>query len=572
MIRLLFLLFIIFFGLKSIAIEFTEEEKEYLASNPVIKVHNELNWLPFNFNEKNQPKGLSIDFMNLVAQKVGLNIEYISGPTWNEFLTMIQNNKIDVMLNIVYTQERKKFLSFTTPYQLAPHAVVLNKSSNQRIDSIDDLSKLTIAVEEGFVSHLFMKENYPNTTLILKKDTLSLLQAISYGEADATFGILSTIHSTIEKNGLNNLKLIYIEDNNLFAPKGLCMATSIDNPILRDILQKGLNSLTNKEKSDITNKWINIKTTNIDYKLIFEIIGPFLIIFIGTTYWVWRLKKIQKKLEKSNLIIDNILKELQEIHKSTKESIEYAGMIQSALISSPEVLKKYFKESYAVWQAKDTVGGDIYIFEEINEDECLIFVIDCTGHGVPGALVTVLVKSIERNIFSNILKGKDKEISPANLLKVFNRSIKNLLKQNDKSSLSNAGFDGTILYYNKKTNQVKFASANNIVMILTDGKIIEYKGDRHSIGYKTSDSDYIFKEYILDVKDDDMFFLSTDGLYDQNGGKKDLPMGRKKIKNILLENSSESLNDIKELILYELGKYQGENERNDDISFVSFKI
>ena len=116
---------------------------------------------------------------------------------------------------------------------------------------------------------------------------------------------------------------------------------------------------------------------------------------IGVFVDITKQKETEEKLQ-------NAMNKLEELHESVKSSIEYAGMIQSSLISSPEVLKKYFKQSYAVWQAKDTVGGDIYIFEELSKDECMLFLIDCTGHGVPGALGTVLVKTIERNIYKNI--------------------------------------------------------------------------------------------------------------------------------------------------------------------------
>lgn len=691
--RLIFIFFVVFFGIKSIAIELSEAQKEYIKNKKIIKVHNEQIWAPFNYNENKKPKGLSIDTILLVAKKVGLEVEFVTGPTWNEFINMIKSGEIDVMLNIVPTDERKKFLAFTTPYQLAPHAVVLNKNSTKKIKNIDDLVKLTIAMEEGFIGHKFLEKNYPDTKLVLKKDSLEVLQAVSYGEAEATFGILPTLYSIIERNSLNNLKLVHIEDENMFKSKELCMATRIDNQILRDILQKGLDDLSKNEKDEISKKWLDIKTDGIDFILLSKIFAFVFVIILGTLYWVMRLKKLQKKLENSNLMIitminslpdpifykdkdgkfmgfnrayeevfgvnskdllgktvldldylskkdrqmyqaedldtikysktvvreqlmpykDGLLhhtiysvngfkdinnepagliglfvditeqkeienrlkdtmKELEELHGNVKSSIEYAGIIQSSLISSPEVLKSYFKESFAVWQAKDTVGGDIYIFEEINENECLLFLIDCTGHGVPGALGTVLVKTIERNIVANIVNGKDKDISPASLLGIFNRSIKHLLKQNSKDSFSNVGFDGSILYYNRLTQELRFASSNTVIMHLRDKEIKEYKGDRQSIGYKTSSENYEYKEQTIRLENNDVIFVSSDGLYDQNGGVKDLPMGRKKIREILIENSDETLNDIKELILYELGKYQGKNRRNDDISFLSFKI
>jgi GH43 family beta-xylosidase len=139
---------------------------------------------------------------------------------------------------------------------------------------------------------------------------LETLQAVSNGEAEATFGILPTLYRIIEKNSLSNLKLISIEDDNIFVPNELCIATSKDNKILRDILQKGLDSISEEEKNHITKKWLDIKTIKFDFELLFEIVAIFLFVFGGTLYWVVRLKKLQKKLEDSNLIISTMLNAL----------------------------------------------------------------------------------------------------------------------------------------------------------------------------------------------------------------------------------------------------------------------
>lgn len=678
-----------------LSISLSDAEKDYIKLHPTVKVHNELNWAPFNFNENGEPKGLSIDYMRLVAAKTGLKVEFVHGPSWNEFLEMIKDGRIDVMLNIVRNEEREKFLLFTSHYQEAPHGIIVGKNSDKKITNLEELVKSRIAIEEGLFNHNYLTKNHPNTQLVLRKDTLGALQAVSYGEADATFGILPIENHIIQKNGLNNLKIIGVSDDKLFAPKKLCMATSINNPILAGILQKGINEVTEEEKTQIHKKWVNIElTSRIDYELLAKIIGVFTLIVGSTLYWVLRLKRLQHKLESSHLllktmidalpnpvfykdenarfvgfnkayqetfgikedefigksvleierwplkdrefyqvedlqtiatssqvtreqdivlqngkslrtiysasgfkdakgdpagligvfvditkqkeaeaVIQHAMGELVELHKNVSSSIEYASMIQSALISNSKILVPYFSQSFAVWQPKDTVGGDIYMFEEIIQNEsCLMFIIDCTGHGVPGAFVTMLVGAIERSVVADIRANPTNEISPAKILGFFNKSVKQILKQEDKDAMSNAGFDGTVVYYDKKTSMLKFASAQNVVMLFRDGALQEFKGDRHSVGYRNSDAEFCFKENEIIVEKGDRFFFSTDGLYDQNGGAKDLPLGRKKVAKIFLENQNEALADIKELILQELSDYQGARERNDDISFVCVEI
>lgn len=270
----------------------------------------------------------------------------------------------------------------------------------------------------------------------------------------------------------------------------------------------------------------------------------------------------QKKVEK----------EIRELHKHTRDSIKYAALIQHSIIPSNDLFKKYFSEYLVIWHPKDIVGGDIYFFEELrNEDECIMFVIDCTGHGVPGAFVTMLVKAIERQIVSNILYS-DEIVNPAKLLAVFNRSMKHLLKQNDENSISNAGFDGAILYYNKKDKVMKYAGANTPLFYLEDEKLTTLKGDKHSIGYKKSDAKFEFTEYIINTKEGMQFFLSTDGYLDQNGGDKGFPFGKKKFSEIIVNNQNETFADVQEILMETLMEYQKDEDRNDDVTVIGIKI
>jgi len=262
--------------------------------------------------------------------------------------------------------------------------------------------------------------------------------------------------------------------------------------------------------------------------------------------------------------------EIEEINRHTKESIEYAALIQSALVPDNQVFKKYFKDFFAIWHPKDIVGGDIYLVEEISPDELLLMVIDCTGHGVPGAFVTMLVKAVERQITANL--PKEKEISPAKMLRFFNASIKHLLKQEDKDSLSNAGFDGGILYYNKKQKVMRFSGAETPLFIIQGGEIQIIKGNRQSIGYKKSDANYEFTDHTIDVSQPTQIYLSTDGYIDQNGGEKGFSFGKRRFTKLLLENANESFADQQELLLYELQNYQKDNQRNDDVTIVGIKI
>jgi len=263
-------------------------------------------------------------------------------------------------------------------------------------------------------------------------------------------------------------------------------------------------------------------------------------------------------------------KEIQEIHKHTRDSIKYASLIQSALIPENKIFREYFADFFVIWHPKDIVGGDIYLVEALNENELIIMVIDCTGHGVPGAFVTMLVKAIERQIMANIEEGE--VISPAKILALFNVQIKKLLRQESIDSISNSGFDGAVLYFNKQKKIIRFAGAETPLFIVQNNSLSMIKGSRHSIGYRSSDINYEFKEHEIDVSDATQIYLTTDGYLDQNGGEKSFPFGKKRFKQIIEKYYTESFADQQEYLLYELGLYQQDEDRNDDITVIGLNI
>ena len=263
---------------------------------------------------------------------------------------------------------------------------------------------------------------------------------------------------------------------------------------------------------------------------------------------------------------------INKLLNHTKESIEYASLIQDAIIPSNDLFKKYFSDYFIIWEPKDIVGGDIYLFDELrNENECLIMVIDCTGHGVPGAFVSMLVKAMESHIKLNLINSEE-EVSPSKILCKFNKRMKHILKQEDQKSISNVGFDGGIIYYNKKEKLIKFSGAETPLFYIEDDILKTIKGSRQSIGYKKSDIDFEFEEHTIEVKEGMQFYISTDGYFDQNGGEKGFPFGKRKFSEILENNNKLQFKDQQELLLSEIQKYQGSEDRNDDITIIGIKI
>jgi len=322
-----------------------------------------------------------------------------------------------------------------------------------------------------------------------------------------------------------------------------------------------------------------------NFNSILKIITIFIFVILIFVILNYKLKRLVKKktieLEELNINLEKKVKDrtstLNELNTKINNSIKYASLIQASLMHNDAVMKPFFKENFIIWQPKDTVGGDIWLFEELRDkDECLLCFIDCTGHGVPGALVTMIVKAIEMEIISIIKSKPDVKVSPAWVIGHFNKKIKKLLKQEDKATISNVGFDGGVIYYNKKTKILKFAGAETSLFYTErNGELKVIKGDRHSVGYKNCDDFHQYKEIILNVEDGMKFYCTTDGYLDQNGGLKDFPFGKNRFKNIIKENSNKSMLVQKEIFIKELNKYESaivNGERNDDITVIGFEI
>ena len=287
---------------------------------------------------------------------------------------------------------------------------------------------------------------------------------------------------------------------------------------------------------------------------------------------------LEIKIAERTKDLEESKKEVEAIHKHTRESIEYASLIQGAVVSQVEEMKPYFKDSFVSWIPKDTVGGDIWLFNDLrHENECILMFIDCTGHGVPGAFVTMIVKAVEREIISKIMEDPDMEVSPSWVMGYFNKTIKKLLKQETKDAKSNAGWDGGIIYYNRADQILKFAGAETPLFYMTaDGEFKTVKGNRYSVGYKKCDSNYQYKETIIKVEEGMKFYCTTDGFLDQNGGAKDFPFGKKRFGNIIKENYTKPMMEQHKAFLDTMAQYEAimkeNHDRNDDMTVIGFEI
>jgi len=243
---------------QAIPIQLTKKEKYFLKRHPVVTAHNELDFPPYNFNKNGEAKGFSIDYLNLLAKKLGIKVKYISGYTWSEFMDMTRHNQIDVMLNIMRTPEREKFLHFTQPYAGTKKAIFTNES---KVQTLRDLDGKTISVIKGYFMQHFLKAYYPNIHLKLEKNARDCIISVKNGSSDATAGSSGIMRYLMKQNKLYLAYGQLINDRRLSLD--LNIATSPNQRMLRNILQKAMYSVTNKELNSLKEKWIGEGVLNI---------------------------------------------------------------------------------------------------------------------------------------------------------------------------------------------------------------------------------------------------------------------------------------------------------------------
>lgn len=567
MYRAIFLSLLLFFlplqaGIvqKSHEINFSKTEHLWIQQHPTINFTGDPNWLPFEaFTKEGDYIGIIAGLIRIIEKRSSLRFNKIPTKTWEESVEHLKSGKVDILTETTDSPLRSEFL-FTQAILPNP-IIVMMQEGNPYVHSLRQLSEKKIAIikEYGYISKI--KEKYPDHNFYEVDNIQEGLSSVAEGKYDAMLSTMALGSYTVRQMQISNVRVVGKTE---FQTQ-IGFAVSREYAPLVGILNKIINSIEEQQKQKIMDKWVTQEyVEKIDYTLIYQIASIALLIIIGTLFWSWRLKK--------EIIRRTILENrLAQANRQITDSIEFAAIIQQAFIPEEQELSLFFKDYFTIWEPRDIVGGDIYFFDKLDEkNQAILMVIDCTGHGVPGAFVTMLVKTLARNLIAHV-KEENKRISPAELLSVFNRSLKHLLKQQDKSSLSNAGFDAAIILIDKDENELIYAGANIPLFYMKDSKIIIIKADRHSLGYKTSNADFKFTDHALSFDQTIQFYLTTDGYIDQNGGKKSFPMGKKQFKKILETHTEKTMMEQKRILKEALIAYQGNEDRNDDITIVGFR-
>jgi len=234
-------------------LHFNKAQIQFIINHPFITAHNESDWAPYNYNLNGKPTGYSIDYMKLLASTIGINVKFITGHTWGEYLNMAKENKLDVILNIVKNQEREKYLLYSNKPYLNLKDAIFTKD-NKYYTSMNDLKGKKLAIIKGFFEIPIVKKYYPDIQIIQVAGSKEGFRDLQDGNIDAFINDVQVGSYLISKYKLNDIKVAFYPSLKLFSTK-LYIATNKQNKILKSILDKGMANIPDDYIIQLQNKW-----------------------------------------------------------------------------------------------------------------------------------------------------------------------------------------------------------------------------------------------------------------------------------------------------------------------------
>jgi serine phosphatase RsbU (regulator of sigma subunit) len=266
-----------------------------------------------------------------------------------------------------------------------------------------------------------------------------------------------------------------------------------------------------------------------------------------------------KKVEEQNSIIE-------EKNKDIIDSINYAQRLQQILLPAEEEFKQALPESFLFFEPKDIVSGDFYFIER-TEEFAFVSVVDCTGHGVPGAIMSM----VANNLLNKVVREK-KLSKPAEILQELNKELYFSLKQNVSQKTASDGMDMAICVFYPAKRELHFGGANTSIYIVRNKELIELKPDKMGLGKMAFESKFKYTQQILKLEKNDMIYMGTDGYADQFGGERGKKMMKKNMQKLFIDIAEMPTDKQFNVVKDNFTGWKGKLGQVDDVTVLGFRV
>ncbi len=292
-------------------------------------------------------------------------------------------------------------------------------------------------------------------------------------------------------------------------------------------------------------------------------------VFLFIRFWIRQFFNLSRENREREMFARQIMlqkEELTQKNKSITDSINYAKRIQTAMLPPLKLFKSIFPSSFILFMPKDIVSGDFYWVNKLG-DKIFIAAVDCTGHGVPGAFMSIIGFELFRKITN--IEGLSR---PSDILNRLNEDFHEIFRDIDNVVLRD-GMDVAFCSIDKKDMIVEFSGAFNPLYIIRDNKITEVKGDRFAIGLdETNFKDQTFKNHIIPIQKGDIIYLFSDGFADQFGGPDGKKYKYRRFRHLLLNLHQLPMEKQHEILENNVVEWRGTQEQVDDILVIGIKV
>jgi polar amino acid transport system substrate-binding protein len=373
----------------------TEEEQAFLQQLRVIRVGVDREWYPLDFvDAEGRHSGIAADYLNLLSQRLGITFEVETRQPWPRVLEMVRERELDMFAMAASTPERTVYAGFTQPYIRSPMVIVTNTDADYIADGAELRGK-RVAVVKGYASHDWLAANHPELDLHLVDTTVNGLERVATGEMYAFVDNLASVSFLIKQQGLSNLKV----SGQFPMAFDLAMGARSDWPLLRGILQKGLDSITQEERDAIYNKWVRLEyETRIDFSRVAPYFIGLLLVLMLVMLDTWRVRRLHRRLHGANQQLQRAKDQLRETNRELERlaiTDKLTGVYNRLKLDA--VLSQQAANVQRYGRALSVVIFDLDNFKQVN---------DTYGHHVGDTVLQSFAQLVLNNIRKSDIFGR----------------------------------------------------------------------------------------------------------------------------------------------------------------------
>lgn len=514
---------------------------------------------------------LIIDVKSVPADIAVQGIRFVGAELiLNSFLSK-DTSQINIPFGKLYYNPRTKFMDFEANMLVKKRGILAKQD-----EANTHVSLMKRAVNKNKNKNVSSATN--KNTGGNKKENISSTDTLKQQNVKSKFRLKSD--GGIENFSASDLTIREFEINE--AREQLALDKMNSSTLLDSLIINEREALLNSAMQELilAKKIIELqkKDISIQRKLLFFTISCILLL-IG---FLLLINKHYREKRKMNVL-------LKDRNKKITDSINYASRIQKSILLPENEIKKLLPQSFIYYQPRDIVSGDFYWFTEVNENHLksepsedeqlqpsdsglvIIAAVDCTGHGVPGAFMSLVGNSLLNEIIN-----EKQIIHPALILKSLHSGVLNALHQEGDDSLSQDGMEMSVCLINLKRNYIEFAGAMNPIYVVKNNEVIIVKPDTRGIGGKSlgarKNIEVDFTKQIIPIEKNMSVYMFTDGYADQFGGTENKKFNTAKFKKLLLDIQPLEMEMQKETIEQIIKQWKGEFKQTDDMLVIGMKF